>query len=138
MSDHPLPPPPDVLLSLGLGSDDRAARRQALPAAVIEGRQAAGKSPGKPATGVLRHMKLERHRGLRRTSIVAANDNDAVGRAWVPRLDRDGSYRILIAVLVGVALVYWLAVRFVDWDRIQTCVTMGKRNCVPPLELNIP
>ena len=83
-------------------------------------------------------MKLERHRGLRRTSRVAANDNDAAGRAWVPRLDRDGSYRILIAVMVGVALVYWLAVRFVDWDRIQTCVTMGKRNCVPPLELNIP
>ena len=83
-------------------------------------------------------MRLEPHRGSRPGSIEAANDNDPAGRAWAPRFDRDGSYRILIAVLVGVALVYWLAVRFVDWDRIQTCVTMGKRNCVPPLELNIP
>lgn len=83
-------------------------------------------------------MKPKLHRGSWQRSAEAANDNDAAGRAWALRFDRDGSYRILIAVLVGVALVYWLAVRFVDWDRIQTCVTMGKRNCVPPLELNIP
>lgn len=83
-------------------------------------------------------MKRELRSGLRQRSVEAANDNDPAGRTLVRRLDRDGSYRILLAVLVGVALVYWLAVRFVDWDRVQTCVTMGKRNCIPPIELNIP
>lgn len=83
-------------------------------------------------------MRVTPRRGSRLRSIEAANDNDPAGRIWAPRFDRDGSYRILIAVLAGVALVYWLAVRFVDWDRVQTCVTMGKRNCVPPLELNVP
>lgn len=83
-------------------------------------------------------MRVTPHRGSRQRSIEAANDNDPAGRVWPSRFDREGSYRILIAVLAGVALVYWLAVRFVDWDRIQTCVTMGKRNCVPPLELNVP
>jgi hypothetical protein len=83
-------------------------------------------------------MKRELRSGSRERSVEAANDNDPAGRTLVRRLDRDGSYRILLAVLVGVALVYWLAVRFVDWDRVQTCVTMGKRNCIPPIELNIP
>lgn len=83
-------------------------------------------------------MKRELRSGLRQRSVEAANDNDPASRTLVRRLDRDGSYRILLAVLAGVALVYWLAVRFVDWDRVQTCVTMGKRNCIPPIELNIP
>ena len=72
----------------------------------------------------------------RRPLAVPANDNDPMGGGAGPRSSLLREYFLLFLVLVGVALFYWLSVRFSDWDRIQTCVTMGKRNCTPPIELN--
>jgi hypothetical protein len=68
--------------------------------------------------------------------VEAANDNSFAPsrRDGAPGGIRD--YLVLLGVIVGVALFYWLAVLFVDWDRVQTCVTMGKRTCVPPIELD--
>jgi hypothetical protein len=74
----------------------------------------------------------------RRAPLRAANDN---GRApappetsAVPSVLRD--YLVLLAVCAGVALAYWLAVSFLEWNDLFTCVTMGKRGCLPPIELH--
>lgn len=54
-------------------------------------------------------------------------------------MDGDGkgnNYLILVAVIAAIALLYWLATAFVDWDKTQTCVGFGKRDCTPRIELN--
>ena len=76
-----------------------------------------------------------RSRG-RRPLAAPANDNVAMGGELGPRASILREYLLLLLVLLGVGLFYWLSVQFTDWDRIQTCVTMGKRNCTPPIELN--
>ncbi len=81
-------------------------------------------------------MRRELRRGGRRALVPPANDNDARAGEQGPRGSILREYAVLLAVLVGVALFYWLSVRFAEWDKIQTCVTMGKRNCTPPIELN--
>ncbi len=45
------------------------------------------------------------------------------------------SYLVLIAVIAGVALLWWLANLFYDWNKTQACVGYGKRNCAPRIEL---
>ena len=47
-----------------------------------------------------------------------------------------GSYLGLLAVVAGIALVYWLATVFVDWNKTQECVGYGKRNCGSNIELH--
>ncbi|HYB11624.1 MAG TPA: hypothetical protein VEJ16_18350 [Alphaproteobacteria bacterium] len=47
-----------------------------------------------------------------------------------------GSYLGLLAAIAGIALVYWLATVFVDWNKTQECVGYGKRNCGPNIELH--
>jgi hypothetical protein len=47
-----------------------------------------------------------------------------------------GNYLALVAVIVAIALLYWLASAFFDWDKTQTCVGFSKRNCSPRIELN--
>ena len=46
------------------------------------------------------------------------------------------SYLVIVAVVAGVALLYWLATTFYDWDKTQACVGYGKRNCGERIELN--
>jgi hypothetical protein len=79
---------------------------------------------------------LTRSSKARRKLLAAANDNDPSLRHLGPRRALRRNYLVLFATFVGVALVYWLAILFVDWDRIQSCTFMGKRNCIPPLELD--
>lgn len=81
-------------------------------------------------------MRLSLQAWFRRRLGAAANDNGAarIGRAVQPSAMRD--YLVLLAVMIGVVLFYWLAVSFLDWDRLLTCLSYGKRNCVPPIELN--
>ena len=81
-------------------------------------------------------MKRQLRSGGRRLLAAPANDNDPLAGGQGPRGSMLREYLMLAAVLLGVALFYWLSVQFTDWDRIQTCVTMGKRNCTPPIELN--
>lgn len=47
-----------------------------------------------------------------------------------------GNYLALVAVIAAIALLYWLASAFFDWDKTQTCVGYGKRDCSPRIELN--
>ncbi|HXQ67112.1 MAG TPA: hypothetical protein VN980_11100 [Alphaproteobacteria bacterium] len=54
-------------------------------------------------------------------------DDDAQGRS---------SYLAIIAVIVGIGLLYWLASAFIDWNKTQECVGYGKRDCAPRIELN--
>ena len=54
-------------------------------------------------------------------------DDDAQGRS---------SYLAIIAVIVGIGLLYWLASAFIDWNKTQECVGYGKRDCAPSIELN--
>jgi len=49
---------------------------------------------------------------------------------------RGNSYIGLFAVIAGIALAYWLATTFVDWNKTQECVGYGKRNCEPRIELH--
>ena len=44
-------------------------------------------------------------------------------------------YLVLLAVLVGVGLLYWLATVFADWNKVQTCVSYGGRNCAPRVDI---
>ena len=81
-------------------------------------------------------MRRDLQTSGRRVLAAPANDNDPVGSGQGPRSSILREYLMLLVVLVGVALFYWLSVQFTDWDRIQTCVTMGKRNCTPRIELN--
>jgi hypothetical protein len=74
----------------------------------------------------------------RRAPLRAANDNGHIPAppktSAVPSVLRD--YLVLLAVFAGVALAYWLAVSFLEWNDLFTCVTMGKRGCLPPIELH--
>jgi hypothetical protein len=81
-------------------------------------------------------MRRELQTRGRRVPAAPANDNDSRASGQGPRSAILREYLMLLIVLVGVALFYWLSVQFTDWDRIQTCVTMGKRNCTPRIELN--
>ena len=81
-------------------------------------------------------MRRELQTRGRRVTAAAANDNDPLESGRGPRSSILREYLMLLIVLIGVALFYWLSVLFSDWDKIQTCVTMGKRNCTPPIELN--
>lgn len=44
-------------------------------------------------------------------------------------------YLALLAVVGAIALLYWLASAFFDWNKTQTCVGFGKRNCTPVIQL---
>jgi hypothetical protein len=86
--------------------------------------------------GVVSRVKIELSTWLSRGPSAASNDNSPVLPRPDPRSGGRTDYLILAAVIVGVALFYWLAILFVDWDRVQTCVTMGLRTCNPTIELN--
>jgi hypothetical protein len=84
----------------------------------------------------VQRVKIELRAWLSQRPSEASNDNSPVSREPDPRAGRRADYLILAAVIVGVALFYWLAILFVDWDRVQTCVTMGLRTCNTIIELN--
>ena len=73
---------------------------------------------------------------VRRVPAQAANDNDPNDTGLGPRASILREYLMLLLVLLGIAFCYRLVEAFFDWDRIQTCVTMGLRNCTPAIELN--
>ncbi len=39
-------------------------------------------------------------------------------------------------VVLGVALLYWLVTLFIDWNKMQTCLSYGGHNCTPTMQLN--
>ena len=80
--------------------------------------------------------RIELRNWLRPRPTGAANDNSPLPQEVSPLSRRRIDYVILAVVIVGVALFYWLAILFVDWDRVQTCVTMGLRTCNPIIELD--
>jgi hypothetical protein len=43
---------------------------------------------------------------------------------------------ILLAVLVGTFLLYWLTTEFMDWNKTQACVSYGGHNCSPRVPLD--
>jgi hypothetical protein len=45
------------------------------------------------------------------------------------------SYLGLLAVIVGVGLLYWLVTVFMDWNKEQTCAGYGMRSCTPRIDL---
>lgn len=73
---------------------------------------------------------------IRRRLGEAANDNGAARARRAMQPNAMGNYLILLTVMLGIALFYWLAISFVDWNRLLTCLSYGKRNCVPAIELN--
>jgi hypothetical protein len=83
-------------------------------------------------------MKVNVNTSAKRAPVRAANDNGRMpARPYPPAMPgvvRD--YLVLLAVFVGVALAYWLAVSFLEWNDLITCVTMGKRGCIPPIDLH--
>ena len=46
------------------------------------------------------------------------------------------SLLVIVAVVAGVGLLYWLTTTFLDWNKSQECATAGMRDCAPQLELN--
>jgi len=46
------------------------------------------------------------------------------------------SLLVIVAVIAGVGLLYWLTTTFLDWNSSQECAAAGKRNCAPQIELN--
>jgi hypothetical protein len=80
-------------------------------------------------------MTLQRR--ARHFVAMPANDNDPSEVGPGPHASVAREYLILLVVLLGVGLFYWLSVLFFEWDKIQTCVTMGKRTCDPRIELNL-
>ena len=42
----------------------------------------------------------------------------------------------LVAVIVGIVLLYWLSTLFVDWNKTQACVSVGGHNCSPRIPLD--
>ena len=53
-----------------------------------------------------------------------------------PEPEGGSSPLIILAVVIGVGLLYWLGTSFVDWNKTQACATVGKRDCGPAIELN--
>jgi hypothetical protein len=49
------------------------------------------------------------------------DDNDGQRRSWLA----------LAAVAGGVGLMIWLTFAFLDWNKLQTCVGEGRRDCAP-------
>jgi hypothetical protein len=43
---------------------------------------------------------------------------------------------ILLAVLAGIFLLYWLTTEFMDWNKTQACVSYGGHNCSPRVPLD--
>ncbi len=41
---------------------------------------------------------------------------------------------LLIAALIGTMV--WVTDRFVEYDKLQRCVTSGRKDCGPPIEVN--
>lgn len=39
------------------------------------------------------------------------------------------SWLVLAAVIGGIALFVWLFLAFLDWNKLQTCLSEGRRNC---------
>ena len=39
------------------------------------------------------------------------------------------NWLVLAAVISGVALFVWLLLAFLDWNKLQTCITEGRRHC---------
>lgn len=71
-----------------------------------------------------------------RTRKTGASPSTQEGRA--PESVGEGSrrYLALLAVIVGVALLYWLTTVFIDWNRMQACLGYGQRSCAPTIQLN--
>ncbi|HUC61085.1 MAG TPA: hypothetical protein VMF53_03945 [Alphaproteobacteria bacterium] len=53
-----------------------------------------------------------------------------------PAQPRGNPFIVLLAVLVGVGLLYWFTTAFIDWNNMQTCVSYGGHNCSPRVPLN--
>jgi hypothetical protein len=47
------------------------------------------------------------------------DENDRQRRNWLA----------LAAVVGGIGLLIWLTLAFLDWNKLQTCVSEGRRNC---------
>jgi len=47
------------------------------------------------------------------------DDEPEAQRSWVT----------LAAVIGGIALLVWLVFAFVDWNKMQACITEGRRDC---------
>ena len=43
---------------------------------------------------------------------------------------------VLLAVLAGILLLYWLTTEFMDWNKTQACVSYGGHNCSPRIPLD--
>lgn len=43
--------------------------------------------------------------------------------------ERQMNWLVLAAVVGGVALFVWLLLAFLDWNKLQTCITEGRRHC---------
>lgn len=48
--------------------------------------------------------------------------------------ERPTNWLVLAAVIGGVALLVWLFLAFLDWNKLQTCLSEGRRNCAPQTE----
>jgi hypothetical protein len=42
----------------------------------------------------------------------------------------------LVIVLAGIGMLYWLVTSFMDWNKMQTCLSYGGHNCTPTTQLN--
>jgi hypothetical protein len=47
------------------------------------------------------------------------DENDSQRRNWL----------VLVAVVGGIGLLIWLTFAFLDWNKLQTCLGEGRRNC---------
>lgn len=43
---------------------------------------------------------------------------------------------VIVAVVAGIGLLYWLTTTFLDWNSAQECAAAGKHNCAPQIELD--
>jgi hypothetical protein len=39
------------------------------------------------------------------------------------------NWLVLVAVIGGIGLFVWLFLAFLDWNKLQTCVSEGRRDC---------
>jgi hypothetical protein len=45
--------------------------------------------------------------------------------------ERPLNWLVLVAVIGGVALFVWLFLAFLDWNKLQTCLSEGRHDCAP-------
>jgi hypothetical protein len=41
------------------------------------------------------------------------------------------NWLVLAGVIGGVALFVWLFLAFLDWNKLQTCLSEGRHDCAP-------